>query len=263
MSSIGQPDPGIHTRELATVQAQEWADHDHEWHELLWGTRGTLTAQTGDGFFAVAAHQGLWIPSRVRHRVTAASGTTFFCSYLRPDLAAHVTRTTIVDVPPLLAELLAELHRAVLPPAAREHAERLATALLAPVAHPTLDVPLPQDDRARRVAQALLADPSDPRSLAEWGRYAGSSERNLSRIFRAETGRSFADWRGDARMRTAVELLVAGLPVGTVGRRVGYNTPSAFVHAFRLRFGRTPGAFGAAGGAAVRDERAQGASRPR
>lgn len=249
MSPTGQTEAGICTYEFATVQASEWSDHDHGWHELLWGTRGTLTAQTGDGFFAVAAHQGLWIPARVVHRVTAASGTTFFCSYLRPDLGAHPVRTTIVDVSPLLAELLAELHREVLEPAVREHAERLVPALLAPVAHPSLNVPLPLDDRARRVARALLADPADPRSLAEWGRFTGSSERNLSRIFRAETGRSFAGWRTDARMRTAVEMLVAGLPVGSVGRRVGYSNSSAFVHAFRMRFGRTPGAFSAAGGA--------------
>lgn len=248
MSSTGQDQAGIYTYELSTVQAQEWSDHEHGWHELLWGTRGTLTAQTGDGFFAVAAHQGLWIPARVVHRVTAASGTTFFCSYLRPDLGAQLDRTTTIDVTPLLSELLAQLHRDEFTPAVRDHAENLVSALLTPVAHPSLDVPLPLDDRARRVAQALLADPADPRSLAEWGRFVGSSERNLSRIFRAETGRSFADWRTDARMRTAVELLVAGLSVGSVGRRVGYSNPSAFVHAFHLRFGRTPGAFSATGG---------------
>ena len=250
MSSTGQAEAGISTHELATVRAQEWSDHQHGWHEFLWGTRGTLTAQTDDGFFAVAAHQGLWIPARVVHRVTAASGTTFFCSYLRPDLGAHLGRTTTVDVSPLLVELLAELRRDVFAPAVREHAETLVSALLIPVTHPSLDVPLPLDDRARRVAQALLAEPADPRSLAEWGRFVGSSERNLSRIFRAETGRSFADWRTDARMRIAVELLVTGLPVGSVGRRVGYSNPSAFVHAFHLRFGRTPGAFCAAGGEA-------------
>lgn len=243
MSITGQDGTGIFSHELSTVEAQEWSDHDHEWHELLWGPRGTLTAQTGDGFFAVAARQGLWIPARVVHRVTAASGTTFFCSYLRPDLGAQLARTTITEVSPLLVELLAELHRCVLDPVVRDHAERLVPALLVPVPQPSLDVPLPRDDRARRVAQALLADPADARSLADWGRFAGSSERHLSRIFRAETGRSFADWRNDARMRTAVEMLVAGLPVGAVGRRIGYRTPSAFVHAFRVRFGRTPGAF--------------------
>ena len=251
MLSTGQAQAGVRTHEFAIMQAREWSDHDHGWHELLWGTRGTLTAETDDGFFAVAAHQGLWIPARVVHRVTAASGTTFCCSYLRPDLGAHLPRTSAVDISPLLAELFAELHRDRLAPAARANAEHLIPALLAPAAHPRLDLRLPADDRARRVAQALLADPADPRSLAEWGRLVGASERNLSRIFRAETGRSFADWRTDARMRTAVEMLVAGLPVGLVGRRVGYRNPSAFVHAFRLRFGRTPGAFTAAGGDAA------------
>ncbi|WP_420121012.1 AraC family transcriptional regulator [Nakamurella sp.] len=253
MSSTGQSETGIYTHEFAMVQAREWSDHDHGWHELLWGTRGTLTAETDDGFFAVAAHQGLWIPARVVHRVTAASGTTFFCSYLRPDLAAHLTRTTTVDVSRLLAELLAELGRDGFDPPVRDQAERLVPPLLVPVAHPRLDVTSPLDDRARRVARALLADPADPRSLAEWGRLVGASERNLSRIFRAETGRSFVGWRTDVRMRAAVELLVAGVPVGSVARRVGYGHSSAFVHAFRLRFGCTPGAFTATGGDAEVD----------
>ena len=76
MSLIGQAGPAMVSDVLSTVQAQEWSDHDHEWHELLWGTRGALTAETGDGNCAVAARQGLWIPARVVHRVTAATSTT-------------------------------------------------------------------------------------------------------------------------------------------------------------------------------------------
>lgn len=247
MSSTGHAGapPGILSNELRTTATEEWSEHAHDWHELLWGARGTLTAQTADGFFAIATRQGLWIPAGVPHRVTAASGTSFFCTYLRPDLGAHLDRTAVAEIGPLLAELLAELHRAALDETAREHAERLAASLVEPARHPSLEVRLPGDDRARRVAESLLAEPADGRSLAEWGRTVGASERNLSRLFQAETGRSFADWRTDARMRAAVELLAAGLPVGAVGRRVGYANPSAFVQAFRRRFGRTPGAYSA------------------
>jgi AraC-like DNA-binding protein len=38
-------------------------------------------------------------------------------------------------------------------------------------------------------------------------------------------------------------MLAAGDPVGRVAGRVGYDTPSAFVAAFRRETGQTPGTF--------------------
>ncbi len=52
---------------------------------------------------------------------------------------------------------------------------------------------------------------------------------------------TFAQWRTDVRMRAAVRYLEAGVPVSVVGRRVGYDTASAFVAVFRRATGRTPG----------------------
>lgn len=90
----------------------------------------------------------------------------------------------------------------------------------------------------------MLTDLADTRTLQEWGTRVGASERNLSRLFRQETGMTFAQWRTRARLRGAVELLAADLPVGLVARRVGYATTSAFVQAFRRELGVTPGSFG-------------------
>nr|WP_237534398.1 helix-turn-helix domain-containing protein [Streptomyces sp. SID3343] len=52
---------------------------------------------------------------------------------------------------------------------------------------------------------------------------------------------SFVQWRIQTRMRAALTYLAAGLPVSVVGRRVGYDSPSAFVAVFRRVTGRTPG----------------------
>jgi AraC-like DNA-binding protein len=70
----------------------------------------------------------------------------------------------------------------------------------------------------------------------------GASPRTLRRLLLAETGLTFGQWRAQARVRAAVAHLAAGLPVSVVARRVGYQTPSAFVHAFRRLTGTTPGA---------------------
>jgi AraC-like DNA-binding protein len=58
-----------------------------------------------------------------------------------------------------------------------------------------------------------------------------------------DTGTSFARWRTQLRLQAALPRLVAGVPVATVARAVGYDTPSAFVAAFRRTTGVTPGSY--------------------
>ncbi|GAB3595992.1 helix-turn-helix domain-containing protein [Microbacterium tumbae] len=247
MSLIGQdeePDWRIGTQTFELEDHVEWEAHAHpELHELLWGTRGALTAETDDGYFAIPGTLGLWIPAGTTHRVVAAAGTSFRCTYV--DITATTTgRTTAVAMPEVLRAVLDRLEAPpYLRPEPRMHAEELALSLLEPVESATVDLPLPQDGRTRRIAEALLADPADDSSIEEWGRRVGASGRNLSRLFTAETGMSFSTWRTRARMRRAIEWLAADHTVSSVSRRSGYATPSAFVQAFRRELGRTPGEF--------------------
>ena len=100
--------------------------------------------------------------------------------------------------------------------------------------------PLPLDDRARRVADSLLADVTDNRSLAAWGRTVGASARTLARLFVAETGMGFERWRTSARLAAALPLLAGGAAVSATAYAVGYASTSAFVAAFRREIGVTP-----------------------
>ncbi|WP_311245179.1 AraC family transcriptional regulator [Microbacterium sp. WCS2018Hpa-23] len=256
MSLIGQHSDesvvwriGTHAFELA--DHVEWDAHSHDdQHELLWGTRGALTAETDDGYFAIPGSLGLWIPAGVTHRVVAAAGTAFRCTFVDADIHPIATRTTAVAIPEVVRAVLDRLEAPpYLSAAPRVHAEELALSLLEPVEVSTIDLPLPLDMRTRLVAEALLSDPADDRSIEDWGRHVGASARNLSRLFVAETGLSFSTWRTRARMRRAIEWLAADHTVAYVSRRSGYATPSAFVQAFRRELGRTPGEF-----ASVRSE---------
>ncbi|MEQ9511252.1 MAG: helix-turn-helix domain-containing protein, partial [Alloalcanivorax xenomutans] len=70
---------------------------------------------------------------------------------------------------------------------------------------------------------------------------AGLSARTLSRRFPQETGLSFQRWRQRARLLRALERLANDIPVTTVALELGYDNVSAFIAAFRDRFGVTPG----------------------
>jgi AraC-like DNA-binding protein len=115
--------------------------------------------------------------------------------------------------------------------------------LLQPVAMTTVEVRWPADDRARQVADAIAASPADGRTLSEWGQLAGASERTLARAFLTGTGVSFGRWRTMMRIQAALASLAAGDTVSAVARRVGYESDSAFVQAFRRETGITPAAY--------------------
>jgi AraC-like DNA-binding protein len=88
-----------------------------------------------------------------------------------------------------------------------------------------------------------LAQPGAEASLAELARGAGASLRTLQRLFLAETGLSLDAWRGRARMQQAVVSLSNGAPVTEAALECGYQSPSAFIAAFKRTFGSTPGRY--------------------
>ncbi|AXI80338.1 AraC family transcriptional regulator [Peterkaempfera bronchialis] len=250
MSPNGQPraeapDPAaICVRTFDMQPGQRFDLHDHETHQLAWSPSGVLTVDIGDRSWVLPPTMALWIPAGVPHATGATRPALMRSVYLPPaHCPAGWHDPTVVGVGPLLRELITHLAAPDLGPGARSRAEAVLFDLLRPVGVTTIDVPMPLDTRARRVAEALIAHPSDERTLDGWGREVGASGRTLARLFAAETGMPFGRWRTRVRLRAALGHLAANRPLASVARRVGYSTPSAFVAAFRLETGRTPGAY--------------------
>lgn len=218
--------------------------HTHVDHQLAWAANGVLTVRTAGSAWVLPPQRALWIPAGVRHETLSAGAATMRSAYVRPDRCPiSWAEPTPVSASPLLSELIGYLEDRGLPADRRARAEAVLIDLLRPVAMTTVDVRWPADDRARQVADRLSESPADDRTLAEWGHDFGASERTLARAFLAETGVSFGRWRTMLRMQTALTELAAGEPVAVVARRVGYDSDSAFVQAFRRETGVTPGAY--------------------
>lgn len=148
---------------------------------------------------------------------------------------------TPVAVGTLLGHLIRGLNRVDLTEDQRRRAEDLVPDLLYPVPKLLIKVPRPADERVRAVADALLADPADRRSLEAHAQAVGVAGRTLMRLFADGTGMSFARWRTCVRLQAALPLLVEARSVSRVARDVGYATPSAFLAVFRRVVGTSPG----------------------
>ena len=247
MSRFSQPRTGapdgffVLTFPMSPSTLFDW--HVHEDHQLAWASTGVLTVLTDGTTWVLPPSRALWIPAGLPHETGAAGRATMRSVYVPPGLSpVNWTAPTVVAASPLLAEVIGYLS-GELTATQRSHAEALLSDLLTPIPVTTLNVRFPDDSIAGPVTKALRDDPADRRTVADWGRAVGASERTLARAFAAETGLPFGRWRTLLRLQAALPLLAAGDTVGKVSHRVGYETPSAFIAAFRRETGMTPAAY--------------------
>lgn len=219
--------------------------HSHQRTQLVVAAAGVLTVGTADGSWTVPPQRAVWVPGGHEHELVMHGPVELRSLYFLPGLPGVPRQTAVLWVTPLARELVLRLM--ALPagrPAPRWR--RLVEALLDELRGldaPALHLPLPADRRARRVAEALLAEPGDTRRLEDWARHVGAAPRTLLRQFRRDTGLGFSAWRQQARFHAALPRLAAGEPVTGVALDLGYDSPSAFVAAFRRAFGTTPGRY--------------------
>ena len=173
--------------------------HRHRRGQLLHAVSGIMRIETAYAAWLVPPARALWMPPNAVHRVTMRSHVEMRTLYIDAGAATALpARPTLVEVGGLLRELiLAALEE----PARYDErgrgglVARLILTELARMRQRTLAVPMPRDPRALRVARALLEQPAIELDLDGWTGRAGASRRTLARLFRGETGLSFAEWR--------------------------------------------------------------------
>jgi AraC-like DNA-binding protein len=225
-------------------QGHETGFHRHPRAQLLFATAGVMRVSTEAALFTVPPGTGLWVPAGTGHAVRMDGVVSMRALFLRADAAASGPAiTTVIAVSPLLRELILTVCGEPVVWDARGPIRLVAALALHEIRRAgtrPLSLPACRDPRLARVAAALLADPADPRDLDGYASVAGASVRTLARLFRAETGMSFQQWRRQLRMTEALARIAQGVPPAKAAAAVGYASIPAFGAAFRQTFGTTP-----------------------
>ena len=106
-----------------------------------------------------------------------------------------------------------------------------------------ISLPAAHDARLAEACDLVLADLRQPQTLAWLARNVSTSERTLARLFRAEFGMTYPQWRTNVRLFHAMIQLASDASVTEAAHRCGWATTSAFIDTFRRAMGQTPGSY--------------------
>jgi AraC-like DNA-binding protein/catechol 2,3-dioxygenase-like lactoylglutathione lyase family enzyme len=218
--------------------------HTHGWGQLIYAVSGVMRVRAADTLWLVPPAQAIWAPAGVAHEIWARGDFAMRTLYFAPEFAERLPADCrALDVAPLLRELVLRIVQGQrlddAAPAERRLAE-VAVDLVADASVLPVSLPMPKDARAVRLAERLKDEPACEAELDALARDAGASARTVQRLFLDETGLRFSEWRQRLRLIHAASLLAEGASVTDAGLEAGYASTSAFIAAFRKRFGRTP-----------------------
>ncbi len=215
----------------------------HDRHQLISVASGALLIFRREARWVVPSGHAAWIPAKTRCSMEPAGQARSAVLYLRPEIVRRSPSICeVLAVPPFLRSIidhLIQLESLPPDPAGRRLAGVLADQI-AMASRVDLRLPSPLHARAIRVSELLIADPSDTLSLATLARELSVSARTLARHFIADTGLTLGQWRLQFRLTHALTLVASGKAIKDVAVEVGYESPSAFVAAFKRALGTTP-----------------------
>ena len=218
--------------------------HHHLRNQLLYAEKGVVAVSTPQGAWTAPPERAVWIPAGVPHSVRMVGQVSTRSVLIAPAASPDFgDRCRVVGVSPLLRQLL--VAAASVPAEYEEDGRdglvmRLLVAELAQAPVVPLSAPFPQSPALAARCHAFLERPSAHDTIDDWSHAVGLSRRAFTRAFRRETGVSFAQWRQQACLLSALPRLAAGEPVTAVALDLGYDSPAAFATMFRRLAGVPP-----------------------
>lgn len=221
--------------------------HQHEWGQLLYAVSGVMWVDTPNEALAVPPQRAVWLPPGVPHGIRVVTDLQMRNLYLPQTTASTLDSTVqVLEVGRLLRELIISVvAQADEQPDYSEALLSLTLLELQRARRTVLRVPMPDtpDRRLLALCQSVMANPSLDIAFEQHAENAGASVRTLARLFQAELGTGFAQWRRQVQLATSAAELIQGVPVSQIARSLGYS-PSSFSDMFRRELGVSPSLYG-------------------
>jgi hypothetical protein len=172
--------------------------HMHRRGQLLHAVTGVMRVETAQAAWIVPPARALWLPPELPHSVAMRSHRIEMRTlYIDPAPCEALPRQAVlVEISGLLRELILALLEE---PVDYDESGRGGTVAqlilteLGRLQERRLDVPMPRDPRALRVARALLDNSSLDLDLDRFAEQAGASRRAIDGLARLSDGASVAE----------------------------------------------------------------------
>ncbi len=218
--------------------------HRHQRAQFLTSVSGKVTVATPKKKWIVPPNFAIWLPSNTTHQICTHENACIRSLFLSKIENTELNESCkLVSVPRLLRELIAKFVSFPTEYKVNSVQGSLVSVLkdeLKSLRETALVLPQTNDPRLNAITSVLLSDPSNDRTLSDWGRLVGASNRTLARLFILETGLSFKQWKQKCRILIGCQLLSESKSVTEAAFIVGYGSTSAFSVSFKDLTGLTP-----------------------
>lgn len=221
--------------------------HQHTKHQLIHALHGVMVVHAESGHWVVPPSRGLWMPAGMIHSIRCIGDVQMRSLFVQRSAAPDLFEDCqVVAIAPLMRELIRAAANVIHPYPPDSRDGRLMRLLLDELhALPVLPLhlPMPADRRVLEICRRLQQQPDDASTLADWASRLQVDVKTIQRLFAAQTGMTFGQWRQQARLLRALELLAVDEKVIDIALALGYESPGAFTTMFRKHFGQTPSQF--------------------
>lgn len=248
-SSIHHYDPDALERPATVLQLEieqndvEQPIHQHRKGQLVLALHGGVTCEVPGAMWMVPPHHAVWIPGGMPHSNRATGNARIYFLFIEPGAAQMPDECCTFLISPLMRELILYLSTQSPLYDLNGPIARVAEVLLEQLSGASIEqlsLPTSEHPKVRRLAQVLMADPSNRNTLAQWAQEFAMSERTLARLVRREAGLSFGRWRQQLHLIIALHQLAAGESVQRVAGNLGYDSVTAFITMFKKAMGQSP-----------------------
>lgn len=217
--------------------------HEHASGQLILALRGAVTCHVPGSVWIVPTGCAVWVPAGLRHRSPASPHSRMCFLFVKPDAARLPDSCCTLEISPMVREMILRLVGTSAGRDVDDHELGIMTVLLRELeGMPTGGLRLPVSSHPKMVLiqEALMAEPADRTTLAEWAGRTATSERTLARVVFRETGMTFGRWRQQLHLLVALSKLSDGVPVQRVSDALGYESATSFITMFKKALGTTP-----------------------